>query len=428
MEKGIKKVSFLSRRQMAARNPGRYGINLVLHSHPLPMARAPLTVTGGPSVPLTYTKLDASATAVFYGTIRGFSGTPILTVTSSLLSVLAPEWAEQSAVLIAWPYSQGDFKRWLNAVEETYELIALEIARRETVIIICRDDAHQSHIDQRLAARGANPDRVRFVQIPYNDVWVRDTAPLTLATGQGPKLVDFRFNGWGGKYSHEADARLAERLYATGVLGDTPMDRIDFVLEGGSVESDGEGTIMTTGRCLLNPNRNPELTREQIENRLKTSLGATRILWLDHGHAEGDDTDAHIDTLARFCSPDTIAYTACSDPNDTLFGEFKAMEDQLRTFVTFSGQPYRLIPLNIPRPIYSEEGDRLPATYANFLIINETVLVPVYDDPADSEALARLADCFPNREIVGIPCVPLIRQYGSLHCMTMQFPKTVRVS
>ncbi|WP_170161272.1 agmatine deiminase family protein [Methylocaldum marinum] len=349
-------------------------------------------------------------------------------MTSSLLSVLTPEWAEQSAVLIAWPYSHGDFERWLNAVEETYDRIALEIARRETVIIICRDNAHQRHIHQRLASNGTDLDRVRFVHLPYDDVWVRDTAPLTLATGQGAKLVDFRFNGWGGKYPHENDARLAQRLHANGVLGDTPMDRVEFTLEGGSVESDGEGTILTTSRCLLNPNRNPELTREQIEDRLKTDLGASRILWLDHGHAEGDDTDAHIDTLARFCSPDTIAYTACSDPGDPLFGEFNAMEDQLRTFASFSGQPYRLIPLNIPRPIYSEEGDRLPATYANFLIINGAVLVPVYDDPSDAEAIAGLADLFPGREIIGIPCMPLIRQYGSLHCMTMQFPNTIRVS
>jgi agmatine/peptidylarginine deiminase len=365
---------------------------------------------------------------MFYGTIIGFSGTDILTVTSSLLSVLVPEWAEQSAVLIAWPYSQGDFEPWLSAVEKTYGLIALEIASRETVIIICRDDAHQKHIHQRLAACAANLDRVRFAQMSYDDVWVRDTAPLTLATEQGVRLIDFRFNGWGGKYPHEADARLAQHLHASGLLGDIPMDRVDFTLEGGSVESDGEGTIMTTSRCLLNPNRNPELTREQIDNRLKTSLGANRILWLDHGHAEGDDTDAHIDTLARFCSADTIAYTACNDPDDPLYDEFKAMENQLRTFVTFSGQSYRLIPLNIPQPIFSEEGDRLPATYANFLIINGAVLVPVYDDPADSEAVARLADAFPDREIVGIPCIPLIRQYGSLHCMTMQFPRIVRVT
>jgi len=199
------------------------------------------------------------------------------------------------------------------------------------------------------------------------------------------------------------------------------------VLEGGSIESDGQGTLLTTSRCLLNPNRNPSLDRRQIEERLRTCLGGTRILWLDRGHAEGDDTDAHIDTLARFCSPDTIAFTACDRPEDPLFNEFQAMAEQLRNFTGVSGQPYRLIPLPIPNPIYSEEGDRLPATYANFLIVNTAVLVPIYDDPADAVALASLARCFPDREIVGIPCIPLIRQYGSLHCMTMQFPKTVRV-
>jgi agmatine/peptidylarginine deiminase len=346
--------------------------------------------------------------------------------TDAPLLHLIPEWAEQSAALLAWPYPEGDFGPWLPAVEQTYAHIAQEIARRQTLILACRDADHRAHIAGILKGRDLAPERVKYAAIPYEDIWVRDTAPLTVAAPDGPRLLDFRFNGWGGKYPHSADARLAQNLYATGLLGGLPMQAVDFVLEGGSVESDGAGALLTTTRCLLNPNRNPELDRTQIEDRLRASLGARRILWLEHGHAEGDDTDAHIDTLARFCARDTLAYTACERPEDPLYGEFQAMAAQLRSFATAAGQPYRLVPLPIPAPIRSEAGDRLPATYANFLIINQAVLAPVYGAPADRIALERLADCFPGREIVGIDCLPLIRQFGSLHCMTMQFPNPLR--
>jgi agmatine/peptidylarginine deiminase len=339
-----------------------------------------------------------------------------------------PEWAEQSAVLLAWPYAEGDFSPWLEAVEQTYDLIALEISRRQNLIVACRDGGHRRHIEKRQFGLRANLDHVRLVEIPYDDVWVRDTAPLTVELPQGPRLLDFRFNGWGYKYEHGADAQLARSLFDAGLFGGTAMESVDFVLEGGSIESDGAGSLLSTTRCLLNPNRNPGLTQDHIERQLRDSFGVRRILWLHHGHAEGDDTDAHVDTLARFCSVDTIAYTACEDPDDALYDNLKAMERELQGFRTLAGRPYRLVPLPIPRPIRSEEGDRLPATYANFLIINGAVLVPVYADPADHLALERLAACFPDREIVPIFATPLIRQFGSIHCMTMQFPKSVMLS
>ena len=338
-----------------------------------------------------------------------------------------PEWAEQSAVLLAWPYALGDFSPWLAEVEATYDAIAFSIASRQGLIIACQDTRHRRLIEDRLQGKGVKLSNVSFAEIPYNDVWVRDTAPLTVETSQGPQLLDFRFNGWGNKYEHSADACLARNLYNTGLLGSTPMDAVDFVLEGGSLETDGEGTLLTTTYCLLNPNRNPGLDQAQIEEQLQTSFGLKRILWLGHGHAEGDDTDAHVDTLARFCSHDTIAYTASDDPEDSQYAGLKAMEDELKALRTADGKPYRLVPLPIPKPIYSEDGDRLPATYANFLIINGAVLVPVYGDPADEIALSRLAECFPGRELVKIPSTPLIRQYGSIHCMTMQFPKSVGI-
>lgn len=338
-----------------------------------------------------------------------------------------PEWAEQSAVLIAWPYGKGDFSPWLEEVEATYESIAFHIASRQKIIIACQDAEHRRLVESRLKARAVDLGNVIVVDIPYNDVWVRDTAPLTIETALGPKLLDFRFNGWGNKYEHGADARLASNLHNTGALGQTPMAAVDFVLEGGSLETDGAGTLLTTTYCLLNPNRNPSFNQAQIEEQLKTAFGLNRILWLAHGHAEGDDTDAHVDTLARFCDKDTIAYTACDDPEDSDYAGLKAMEDDLKALRTVEGKPYKLVPLPIPKPIYSEEGDRLPATYANFLIINGAVLVPVYGDPADETALQRIQACFPDRDMVRIESTPLIRQYGSIHCMSMQFPKSVSV-
>ena len=336
---------------------------------------------------------------------------------------LVPEWAPQDAVFIAWPFATGDFQPWLQAVEKTYLEIAAAISMRQSLWVAVRSASHQQVLEERFAEASIELEKVTFIPMPYNDVWVRDTAPLTVQNGFGLRYLDFRFNGWGGKYECADDALIASRLHATGILGKGPRDAVDFVLEGGSIEIDGQGTVMTTSRCLLNPNRNPSYSRRAIEEVLNRHLGAQKVLWLDHGYAEGDDTDAHVDTLARFCSERVIAYTASDRPEDPVHEDLGQMENQLKAFRNLRGEAYDLVPLPIPAPIYSEEGDRLPATYANFLIINQAVLVPVYDDPNDAVALSRLGAIFPDRTLVPIDCVPLIRQYGSLHCMTMQFPR-----
>jgi agmatine/peptidylarginine deiminase len=335
---------------------------------------------------------------------------------------LVPEWEPQTAVFLAWPYFSGDFQPWLESVEKTYIEIAKAIAARQALWVACRDADQRSQLQALFEREGIDLGSVSFVVMPYNDVWVRDTAPLTVSSAGSLKCLDFRFNGWGGKYECADDAQIAQRLHASGTLLKLPMEAVDFVLEGGSIEIDGAGTIMTTTRCLLNPNRNPSFTQAAIAEVLRVRLGGEQVLWLEHGYAEGDDTDAHVDTLARFCSPNVIAYTASDRPEDPVHAGLSRMEAQLEGFRNREGQPYTLVPLPIPAPIYSEEGDRLPATYANFLIINRAVLVPVYGDPKDRVALERLKAVFPDRELVPIDCVPLIRQYGSLHCMTMQFP------
>jgi agmatine/peptidylarginine deiminase len=337
-----------------------------------------------------------------------------------MTSLLPAEWAPQAAVLLTWPREDGDFARWFPDVERTFVDIALAIARFEPVIVACANDPEV--LRRRLLEAGMRGDRLTVVPVPSNDVWARDHGPITVFRGRKPVHLDFTFNGWGGKFLADQDnlitRRLAERRAWT-----APVETIDFVLEGGGIESDGAGTLLTTERCLLATTRNPGLTKAQVEEQLKQWFGLTRVLWLRRGDLLGDDTDGHIDTLARFCDPGTIAYQACEDRQDAHYEELQAMAAELAAFREPFGKPYRLVPLPLPQPIHDDTGRRLPAGYANFLIINGAVLVPTYGDRADVEALKRLVPCFPGREVVGIDCTALIHQYGSLHCVTMQIPK-----
>jgi agmatine deiminase len=338
---------------------------------------------------------------------------------------LLPEWTPQSGVMLTWPRSDGDWSPDYASVERCHTQLAKEISLREQVVIVCMDTAHAERIRQLVKTAGGRPERLHLFPFPSNDAWARDHGPITVLKDGKLTLLDFIFNGWGSKYPHEFDNQLTLKLHARGAFGATPVESIDLVMEGGSIEVDGEGTLLTTESCLLNPNRNPGLTRDQIETRLRQYLGIERILWLRHGAIEGDDTDGHIDTLARFCDPATIAYQACSDESDPHYAGIKAMEDELKALRRSNGEPYRLIPLPWPAAIHDDSGRRLPATYANFLIVNGAVLVPTYNDAADAAALKALAGAFLGRSIVPVMCRPLIYQYGSLHCVTMQLPADV---
>ena len=326
---------------------------------------------------------------------------------------------------LTWPHAGSDWAPILDAVEPVFVAIAASIARFEPVIIACHDQTVRTQVAARLRTAGIPDARLRLHIAPANDTWARDHGPITVLCRNEPTLLDFGFNGWGGKYAHDLDHLITRRLHAQSAFGDAPLETVDLILEGGSIEVDGQGTLLTTERCLLAPTRNPHHTRAQIENELAALLGVTRFLWLKNGYLAGDDTDSHIDTLARLCDPDTIAYVSCDDPADEHYTELKAMEAELAAFRTARGTPYRLVPLPWPQPKLDADGARLPATYANFLIINGAVLVPTYDDPADRVALERLRGCFPGREILGIDCLPLITQHGSLHCVTMQIPSGV---
>ena len=338
---------------------------------------------------------------------------------------LPPEWAPQSGVMLTWPHAQSDWAPILHAVEPVFTAIAAAIARHEMVLIACHDESVRTQVASQLRAAGVPDARVRLHVAPANDTWARDHGPITVLCQSEPTLLDFEFNGWGGKYACELDNLITRQLHAQGAFGDAPLESVQLILEGGSIEVDGQGTLLTTTRCLLSSTRNPGRTRAQIETQLAALLGITRFLWLDNGYLAGDDTDSHIDTLARLCDASTIAYVACNDPADEHYAELQAMERELQAFRTAAGQPYRLVALPWPRPRFDSEGARMPATYANFLIINDAVLVPTYEDPADRVALERLRDCFPDREVIGIDCLPLIYQHGSLHCVTMQIPAGV---
>lgn len=333
------------------------------------------------------------------------------------------EWESQSAVLLAWPHEGTDWAERLGQVEATYVALVQAITRFQPAIVCVADATVHLRARAQLERAGVGAERVRFIEIEYDDTWLRDSGPITLRDGKGASLLlDFRFTGWGGKFEAGRDDALIGGLVQRGVFGDAKVESIDFALEGGGIETDGAGTLLTTWRCLSE--RHPERTRAEIESVLLRALRQDRVLWLDHGYLEGDDTDAHIDTLARFAAPDAIVFQACDDPGDTHFAELQAMGAELAALRTRDGAPYRLFPLPWAQPVI--DGDRrLAASYANFLIVNGAVLMPAYGDDADARAAQVLARAFPGREIVQVPCRALIWQNGSLHCVTMQLPRGV---
>ncbi len=330
------------------------------------------------------------------------------------------EWEEQGGVLLPWPHPDTDWAPWLPEVEACFLTIARAVTRFERLLVAAQAP---EGLGARLAAAGCRMDRVRVRPVALNDTWARDFGPLAVEEGAQRRLLDFGFNGWGLKFACADDNQATRRLHRLGAFGDLPLETVGLVLEGGSVESDGRGTVLTTAECLLGPNRNPHLDRAGVEAALGRYLGAERVLWLEHGRLAGDDTDAHVDTLARFAPGDTLIYQGCDDPEDPHFEPLGAMAEELRRFRTPTGEPYRLVPLPWPQAVWGDGGERLPATYANFLIVNGAVLVPTYRGPRDGDALAAVAGAFPGREVVGVDCRPLLRQHGSLHCVTMQLPK-----
>jgi len=330
------------------------------------------------------------------------------------------EWESQSAVLIAWPHAETDWAERLAEVEETYIALVAAITRFEEALICVADEDLQTYAEARLRSARVDMAKVRFVLAEYDDTWLRDSGPITLRRAAGGfRLLDFRFTGWGGKFEASRDDQLVGNLDNADVFAGSDVESIDFALEGGAIDTDGAGTLLTTWQCLHE--RHPERDRASLSTDLARWLAQERVLWLEHGYLEGDDTDAHVDTLARFAAPDAIVYQGCDVAEDSHYAELQAMGAELAALRTVAGKPYRLFELPWAQPIV-DGGRRLAASYANFLIVNGAVLMPAYGDAADARAQAVLADAFPDREIVPVPCRPLIWQNGSLHCISMQLP------
>ncbi|MGN1251861.1 MAG: agmatine deiminase family protein [Muribaculaceae bacterium] len=334
------------------------------------------------------------------------------------------EWEPCRAVMIAWPHAATDWVYMLDEVEQCYQNLAQAIVEFADLIVVTPEPAH---VEAMLRAKIGDLSRVTIAVTDTNDTWTRDYGPISTISEDGDKdlvvLNDFCFNGWGLKFAADLDNLVTRKLIFNEILGREARYRneLSFVLEGGSIESDGKGTLLTTRRCLLSPNRNGGLTRHEISRHLKDVLGVTKIHWLDHGALEGDDTDSHIDTLARLAPDDTIIYTGCENPADTHYAELSAMRDEIRPLRTAEGRPFNLIELPLPAAIHDEDGQRLPATYANYLVVNGGVLVPSYGQPkTDRLASLMIGSAYPGKKVVQVDCRALIRQHGSLHCATMQ--------
>jgi len=330
-----------------------------------------------------------------------------------MIKILPPEWKKPRAILMAFPHKNSDWVNNLNSALVPFIRIAQAIAYTTPVYIIC--DKRES-----ISSLFCSTTNMSFIEIPTNDTWTRDYGYISIIENGEVKLLDFRFDGWGGKFKARLDNALNRTLHQKGYLGTTPLETIDFVLEGGSIDSDGEGTILTTTNCLCNPNRNGGLSKDEVEIKLKEYLGVKRILWLDNGHLAGDDTDSHIDTLARFISIDTIVYIKCKEKKDEHYSALQAMERELQDFKTLDNRPYNLIPLPMPSAKFDKDTNRLPATYANFLIMDKALIFPTYSVDEDKIAYETFKSLFPQKEIIPIECSRLIEEGGSLHCSTMQ--------
>lgn len=341
----------------------------------------------------------------------------------SQITLLPSEWYPQSAIQLTWPHEETDWDYMLEDVTTCYVNVATEILKRQKLIIVCRSAEIVKFELRNVKDLFHN---LIVLELPTNDTWARDHGGISILRNGKREILDFTFNGWGLKFASNYDNQITRGLFANKVFNTLTelVNKKGFVLEGGAIESDGKGTLLTTSECLLSPNRNSYLTKEQIESYLKETFGLNRVLWLDHGYLAGDDTDSHIDTLARFCDEHTIAYVKCTDKSDEHYDALAKMEEQLKTFVDNEGKAYNLVPLPMAKGVYDEDATRLPATYANFLIMNSCVLLPFYNNKEkDEEARKQLQKAFPTREIVGIDCSALIRQHGSLHCITMQYPE-----
>jgi agmatine deiminase len=328
---------------------------------------------------------------------------------------LPPEWAPHAGTWLSWPHNRDTWPDGLDAAEAALAEAAAALAEGETVHVNTLDEAR---VRQRLAGR-VPPERLVCHAIATDDAWVRDHGAIFVRDAAGQRVaLDFRFNAWGGKYPpFDRDDAVARQM--AGALGIECVP-VDMVLEGGSIDVNGAGTLLTTEQCLLHPNRNPRMTRADIEAALARYLGARQVVWLGEGIA-GDDTDGHVDDIARFVAEDVVVAAAERALSDVNYRPLQQNLQRLRAARLPDGRPLRVVELPMPEPLY-RKGERLPASYANFYVGNRVVLVPVFDSPSDRAAVEILAACFPGRRAVPIDSRALVVGLGAFHCLTQQVP------
>lgn len=336
------------------------------------------------------------------------------------------EWEPHAATWLAWPHNLDTWPGKFAPIPPIYVEIVRALHEYERVNMCVNDAEAAAHLRQVLTHAGVDLGNITLHEIPTNDTWARDHGPIFLTrTDKGHTEVavtDWIFNSWGEKYGPwDLDDVVPQKIATRFGL---PIFAPGIVLEGGSIDVNGRGMLLTTEACLLNPNRNPALTRVEIEDYLRAYLGVTTILWLGNGIA-GDDTDGHIDDLARFVDPATVVCVVEDDPADVNYAPLRDNLARLQRMTDQDGQPLRVVPLCMPDPV-EYEGNRLPASYANFYIANGIVLVPTYACPNDRRALTTLQELFPTRRVVGIPCTDLLWGLGAIHCVTQQQPAVTR--
>lgn len=328
------------------------------------------------------------------------------------------EWSAHEGTWFSWPHSVDTWPEELPAVERALAGAVAALSRGETVHIGTLDEAHRAHVGRVLLEAGASRNVVLHLS-PTNDAWSRDHGAIFVYGNEGQRAATvWAFTSWGGKYPHDLDAQVSRRMAA---LFNAPMLDGGMVLEGGAIDTNGEGVFLTTKACLLNPNRNPHLSQADIEARMAQFLGAKQIIWLGDGIV-GDDTDGHVDDLTRFVSRDTVVTVVEGDRTDENYLPLAENLEFLHQVRLPDGQPLKIIELPMPKPVITR-GERLPASYANFYIGNEVVLLPVFDDPADAVAQATLAPLFPSRTIVPVPARDIVWGLGTLHCLSQQIPR-----
>lgn len=336
------------------------------------------------------------------------------------------EWEPHEATWLSWPHKEASWPGAFEPVPEIVAQIVGVLAESELVRINVADEDMADGVRQLLRRGGVNLEALRFHLNPTNDAWVRDHGPIYVVRsldGRGERaVIDWEYNAWGNKYPpYELDNAIPQRIAAE--FGE-PVFSPGIVMEGGSLDVNGRGDLLTTTSCLLNPNRNPDLSQPQIEQYLRDNLGVTNILWLGDGIV-GDDTDGHIDDLTRFVSDDTVVTVIEPDPQDPNHAPLRDNLSRLKTLRLADGRPLRIVELPMPAAVLFEE-QRLPASYANFLIANRRVLVPVFGDPHDQPVLDALQRLFPERMVVGIDCRALVWGLGAIHCLTQQQPAVSR--